>query len=51
MVIHILKDGTRVDNIVGHIVKVSEAETVYKLMTKINRNGGGLRRDKGFKRN
>lgn len=37
MVIHILKDGTRVDDISGRVVKISEAEVVYKLMDSINR--------------
>lgn len=49
MVIHILKDGTRLADIAGHIVKVSDAETVYRLMEEINRNGGGLRNGKGSK--
>lgn len=37
MVIHILKDGTRLDDIVGHIVKKSDAEAVYLLMDSINK--------------
>lgn len=37
MVIHILKDGTRVDDIAGRIVKIQEAEVVYKLMDEINK--------------
>jgi hypothetical protein len=36
MVIHILKDGTRLEDISGHIVRIQEAETVYKLMDSIN---------------
>ena len=39
MIIHILKDGSRVDDISGHIVKIEDAETVYNLMTTINRKG------------
>lgn len=37
MVIHILKDGTRLDDIAGHIVRIRDAETVYKLMDEINK--------------
>ena len=37
MVIHILKDGTRPDDIAGHIVRIRDAETVYKLMDEINK--------------
>lgn len=36
-VIHILRDGTRVDDIVGRVVKISDAEPVYGLMDEINR--------------
>ena len=35
-VIHILKDGSRVEDITGHIVKVSDAEPIYRLMADIN---------------
>lgn len=37
MVIHILKDGTRLDDIAGHIVRIRDAETVYKLMDELNK--------------
>lgn len=33
---HVLKDGTRTDDITGHVVKVQDAESVYTLITKIN---------------
>lgn len=36
-VIHILKDGSRLEDITGHIVKVAEAETVYNMIRDINR--------------
>lgn len=36
-VIHILRDGTRLEDITGHIVKISDAEPVYNLMDRINR--------------
>jgi hypothetical protein len=37
MVIHILRDGTRLDDISGHIVKGQEAEAVYNLMDTVNK--------------
>ena len=40
MIIHILKDGTRVEDLTGHIVRIRDAEVVYKLMDSINRGGG-----------
>lgn len=36
MIIHILKDGTRLEDVSGHIVRIQDAETVYKLMDSIN---------------
>lgn len=35
-VIHILKDGTRVDSIRGHIVKMEDAEPLYHMIHSIN---------------
>ena len=40
MVIHIMKDGKRLKDITGHIVKMEDAEPLYNLITKINKNGG-----------
>lgn len=37
MVIHILRDGTRLDDIGGHVVKGQEVEAVYNLMDTINK--------------
>lgn len=37
MVINILKDGTRLDDLTGHVVKIQDAEVVYNLMSEINR--------------
>lgn len=37
MVIHILKDGTQVDDIAGHIVRKEDAAPVYTLMDEINK--------------
>lgn len=36
MVINILRDGTRLDDLAGHVVRVQEAEAAYDLMDKIN---------------
>ena len=33
---HILKDGTRTDDISGHVVKMQDAESVYNLIGKMN---------------
>lgn len=35
-VIHILKDGTRVDSIRGHVVKKADAEPLYHMIHSIN---------------
>ena len=36
MVYHVLKDGTITKDITGRVVKVSDAEAVYNLISKIN---------------
>ena len=33
---HVLKDGTRVEDISGHVVRVRDAESVYILLSKMN---------------
>lgn len=38
-VIHILKDGTVVKDITGHVVRLEDAEPLYQLIAKINRQG------------
>ena len=35
-IIHILKDGSRVDSIKGHVVKIADAEPLYQLLHSIN---------------
>lgn len=35
-VIHILKDGSQVDDITGHVVKVEDAGTLYNMIRAIN---------------
>ena len=33
---HVLKDGTRVEDISGHVVRLKDAESVYSLISKMN---------------
>ena len=40
MVKHILKDGTVLTDITGHIVRIEDAEAVYQLMDKLNEERG-----------
>ena len=35
-VIHILKDGSQVKDITGHVVKMSDAKELYTLLESIN---------------
>lgn len=35
---HILKDGTVLENVSGHIVKMKDAKALYDLMDRINEN-------------
>lgn len=36
MVKHIMKDGTVLNDITGHVVKMEDAEVVYAILDKIN---------------
>lgn len=38
-VIHILKNGSVLKDITGHIVKMDDVKSVYQLIDRINRNG------------
>ena len=38
-VIHILKDGSIVKDITGHVVRMEDAGPLYELIDKINREG------------
>lgn len=40
MVIHVLRDGTVLDDITGHVVKMEDARMVYELLDKINQERG-----------
>ena len=37
MIIHILSDGTVLENIKGHVVKQEEVKSVYDLMDSMNK--------------
>ena len=39
MIVHILKDGIRLKDITGHVVKTKDADAVYHLIHKINNKG------------
>ena len=38
-VIHILKDGSVVEDITGHVVRMEDALPLYQLIDNINRKG------------
>lgn len=35
-VIHILKDGSRVDDIKGHVIRLEDAELLYRFIHNVN---------------
>lgn len=35
MIRHILKDGTEVEDITGHVIKADEYETLYEVINRI----------------
>lgn len=37
MIIHVLKDGRRVSDITGKVVKIEDAEPVYQLISNISK--------------
>ena len=47
---HVLNNGTTVTDITGHIVRMSDAQTVYKLADKMNNErivrNGNVRTDR-----
>lgn len=36
-VIHVLKDGSRVNDITGYVVRVSDASALYRLINDLNK--------------
>lgn len=37
-VVHILKDGTRLNDITGHVVRLEDAESLYRFLDSLNQN-------------
>ncbi len=46
MIRHILKDGTVLTDITGHIVKKEDVPEVYELMEQMNRKRRGKKNDR-----
>lgn len=44
-VIHVLKDGSQVDDITGRVVKIDDAGALYGLIRKINRKSEQKKND------
>lgn len=44
MVIHILKDGSQVNDITGRIVRMEDAGSLYAIITEINRGSRTVRK-------
>ena len=42
MITHILRDGTVLKDITGHVVRVKDAETVYKLLKERKKHANEL---------
>lgn len=38
-VIHILRDGSQVDDITGHVIKMEDAKELYRFLHSINLKG------------
>jgi hypothetical protein len=51
MIYHILKDGTTVDDITGHVVKLEDAAPLYRYLRNLTyeRNKRGLHNEKNTK--
>jgi hypothetical protein len=39
MIKHVLKDGSVLDDITGHVVKQDDAKIIYRLIDSINQRG------------
>ena len=48
MVYHILKDGSKPTDIIGHVVKLQDAEPLYQFIHKINSKNSKV--EKTYKR-
>lgn len=38
-ILHILKDGTELEDITGHVVRMEDAKDVYAIIDRINKKG------------
>ena len=36
---HVLKDGTKVDSVEGHVIKASEFKVLYEVINRIQKEG------------
>ncbi len=45
-VVHILKDGTVLNDITGHVVRIEDAEPLYQLIDSINRESRKVHSEK-----
>ena len=37
---HVLKDGTRLEDVAGHLIKAEDHETLYQLINEIQKRKG-----------
>lgn len=44
-VTHIMADGRKLEDIAGHVVKISDAHCVYDLMDRINQSRKRMRKE------
>ncbi len=42
---HILKDGTEVDDVTGHVIKAKEHAVLYEVINRINQEKEGLKNE------
>lgn len=39
MIKHVLKDGSKVDDVTGYVIRIDEFQSLYKLIDSINEKG------------
>lgn len=39
MIKHVLKDGTKIDDVTGYVIRMDEFKSLYKLIDSISRKG------------
>ena len=49
-VVHILRDGSVVKDITGHVVRMEDARPLYNLIDRINRQGSKRKRNEKLAR-